>query len=189
MSPGWPWSGHVTFTKCKCKTYSTLFLFTFCLFFFVIRQNISHVRGTWKYDDPRLKMSHGGVAQVWHFQLRVVIFPCPTHYHASSVNYDTWPKTSVKTIMSSPHTERTMTSPMIDLFPWMAQEWHVANMPIQRLQQRPTKTCYSWEQLANTDLSERRLLKLRASVYITDVSFYFLKKLHCHQNLGKTVEI
>ena len=132
MSPGWPWSGHVTFTKCKCKIYSTLFLFTFCLFFFVIRQNISHVRETWKYDDPRLKMSHGGVAQVWHFQLRVVIFPCPTHYHASSVNYDTWPKTSVKTIMSSPHTERTMTSPMIDLFPWMAQEWHVANMPIQK---------------------------------------------------------
>ena len=80
--------------------------------------------------------------------------------------------------MSSPHTERTMTSPMIDLFPWMAQEWHVANMPIQ-------KDCNK----DPPDLSERCLLQLRACVYITDVSFYFLKKLHCHQNLGKTVKI
>jgi len=29
MSPGWR---HMTFTKCKRKIYSTLFLFTFCLF-------------------------------------------------------------------------------------------------------------------------------------------------------------
>ena len=33
-SPGWPCSSHVTFTKCKRKIYSTLFLFTFCLFFY-----------------------------------------------------------------------------------------------------------------------------------------------------------
>jgi len=35
------------------------------------------VSGTWKYDDPRLKMSHKGTARVWHFQPRVVLFPCP----------------------------------------------------------------------------------------------------------------
>ena len=30
-------------------------------------------------------MSHDGCALVWHFQPRVVIFTCPTHYRASSV--------------------------------------------------------------------------------------------------------
>jgi len=48
------------------------------------------VSGTWKYDEPevenvtrgrspRLKMSHEGTARVWHFQLRVILFPCPTN--------------------------------------------------------------------------------------------------------------
>ena len=37
------------------------------------------------YVDPRLKMSHSGCAFVWHFQPRVVIFPCPAHCRASSV--------------------------------------------------------------------------------------------------------
>ena len=34
------------------------------------------VSATWKYDDPRLNMSHEGAARVWHVQPRVVIFPC-----------------------------------------------------------------------------------------------------------------
>ena len=29
--------------------------------------------------NPRLKMSHEGAARVWHFQPRVVLFPCPTN--------------------------------------------------------------------------------------------------------------
>ena len=29
--------------------------------------------------NPRLKMSHEGAARVWHFQLRVILFPCPTN--------------------------------------------------------------------------------------------------------------
>ena len=37
------------------------------------------VSGTWKYDDPRLNMSHEGTARVWHVQPRVVLFPCPTN--------------------------------------------------------------------------------------------------------------
>ena len=37
------------------------------------------VSGTWKYDDPRLNMSHEGAALVWHLQPRVVLFPCPTN--------------------------------------------------------------------------------------------------------------
>jgi len=37
------------------------------------------VSGTWKYDDPRLNMSHEGAARVWHVQPRVVLFPCPTN--------------------------------------------------------------------------------------------------------------
>ena len=43
--------------------------------------------GHGNYDDPRLKMSHWCCALVWHFQTRVVIFPCPTHYRTSSVKY------------------------------------------------------------------------------------------------------
>jgi len=43
------------------------------------------VSGTWKYDDPRLKMSHSGCALVWHVQPRVVIFPCPTNDCVSHV--------------------------------------------------------------------------------------------------------
>ena len=38
------------------------------------------VSATWKYDDPRLSMSHEGAARVWHVQPRVVIFPCLTNY-------------------------------------------------------------------------------------------------------------
>jgi len=37
------------------------------------------VSGAWKYDDPRLNMSHEGAARVWHVQPRVVLFPCPTN--------------------------------------------------------------------------------------------------------------
>ena len=37
------------------------------------------VSGTWKYDDPRLNMSHEGTARVWHVQPRVILFPCPTN--------------------------------------------------------------------------------------------------------------
>jgi len=37
------------------------------------------VRGTWKYDDPRLNMSHEGAARLWHLQPREVLFPCPTN--------------------------------------------------------------------------------------------------------------
>jgi len=33
-------------------------------------------------------MSHSGCALVWHVQPRVVIFPCHTHYHPSSVNWE-----------------------------------------------------------------------------------------------------
>ena len=43
------------------------------------------VSATWKYDDPRLNMSHEGAARVWHLQPRVVIFPCRTHYRVSYV--------------------------------------------------------------------------------------------------------
>ena len=47
------------------------------------------VSGTWKYDDPRLKISHSGCALAWHFQPRVVIFPCPTNDCVSYVlSYD-----------------------------------------------------------------------------------------------------
>ena len=40
---------------------------------------------TWKYDDPRLNMSHEGAARVWHVQPRVVIFQCRTNYRVSYV--------------------------------------------------------------------------------------------------------
>ena len=43
------------------------------------------VSATWKYDDPRLNMSHEGAARVWHVQPRVVIFPCRTNYRVSYV--------------------------------------------------------------------------------------------------------
>ena len=43
------------------------------------------VSATWKYDDPRLNMSHEGAARVWHVQPRVVIFPCHTNYRLSYV--------------------------------------------------------------------------------------------------------
>jgi len=43
------------------------------------------VNGTWKYDDPRLNMSHEGAARVWHVQPRVVIFPCRMNYCVSYV--------------------------------------------------------------------------------------------------------
>ena len=43
------------------------------------------VSGTWKYDDPRLNMSHEGAARVWHLQPRVVLFPCPTNNCVSYV--------------------------------------------------------------------------------------------------------
>ena len=37
------------------------------------------VSGTWKYDDPRLNMSHEGAARVWQVQPKVVLFPCSTN--------------------------------------------------------------------------------------------------------------
>ena len=43
------------------------------------------VSATWKYDDPRLNMSHEGAARVWHVQPRVVIFPFRTNYRVSFV--------------------------------------------------------------------------------------------------------
>ena len=43
------------------------------------------VSATWKYDDPRLNMSHEGAARVWHVQPRVVIFPFRTNYRVSYV--------------------------------------------------------------------------------------------------------
>ena len=43
------------------------------------------VSATWKYDDPRLNMSHEGAARVWHVQPRVVTFPCRTNYRVSYV--------------------------------------------------------------------------------------------------------
>ena len=43
------------------------------------------VSATWKYDDPRLNMSHEGAAREWHVQPRVVIFPCRTNYRVSYV--------------------------------------------------------------------------------------------------------
>jgi len=52
------------------------------------------VLATFKYDDPRLKMSHSGsgcalmrqaVPSCDIFNLRLIIFGCWTHYHASSV--------------------------------------------------------------------------------------------------------
>ena len=43
------------------------------------------VSATWKYDDPRLNMSHEGAARVWHVQQRVVIFPFRTNYRVSYV--------------------------------------------------------------------------------------------------------
>ena len=69
----------------------------------VIRQKIWHtvVRGTWKYDDCRLKMSHSGCALVWHFQPRVVIFPCPTHYRPSSVKCLQCPMSTMPFVCSS----------------------------------------------------------------------------------------
>ena len=71
MSPRWPWSGHVTFTKCKRKIYSTSYVLFVCFCFFChTTKHMTHRRSR---------------AVVWHFQPRVVIFPCPTHYCASSV--------------------------------------------------------------------------------------------------------
>jgi len=32
-----------------------------------------------EYDEPEVEMSHDGAARVWHFQPRVVVFPCPTN--------------------------------------------------------------------------------------------------------------
>jgi len=43
------------------------------------------VSGTWKYDDPRLNMSHESAARMWHVQPRVVLFPCPTNNCVSYV--------------------------------------------------------------------------------------------------------
>jgi len=43
------------------------------------------VSATWKYDDPRLNMSHEGAARVWRVQPRVVIFPFRTNYRVSYV--------------------------------------------------------------------------------------------------------
>ena len=37
--------------------------------------------------NPRLKMSHSGCALVWHFQQRVVLFPCPTNDCVECVSY------------------------------------------------------------------------------------------------------
>ena len=37
------------------------------------------VSGTWKYDEPEVENVTLGAARVWHFQLRVVLFPCPTN--------------------------------------------------------------------------------------------------------------
>ena len=47
------------------------------------------VSATWKYDDPRLNMSHESAARVWHLQPTEVLFPCPTNYRVSYVlSYD-----------------------------------------------------------------------------------------------------
>ena len=43
------------------------------------------VSATWKYDDPRLNMSHELAARVWHLQPREVLFPCRTNYRVSYV--------------------------------------------------------------------------------------------------------
>ena len=40
---------------------------------------------TFRYVEPRLKMSHEGAARVGHFQPRVIIFECHTNDHASCV--------------------------------------------------------------------------------------------------------
>ena len=54
-----------------------------------IYQMTHGLSGTWKYDDPTLKMSHEGAAWVWHYQPRVVLFPCPTNDCVSYVlSYD-----------------------------------------------------------------------------------------------------
>jgi len=46
---------------------------------FTINRWRTVVSGTWKYDDPKLNMSHEGAARVWHVQPREVLFPCPTN--------------------------------------------------------------------------------------------------------------
>jgi len=84
-SPGWHYN--ITPGDCEAVTWRSLnanvryivrcFCLRFCLFLFDFlsydKTYDTVVRGTWKY------------ARVWHFQPRVVIFPCPTHYCASSV--------------------------------------------------------------------------------------------------------
>jgi len=40
---------------------------------------------SWSYDKTYDTQLFVGCARVWHFQPRVVIFPCPSHYRASSV--------------------------------------------------------------------------------------------------------
>ena len=45
------------------------------------------VSATWKYDDPRLNMSHEGAARVWHVQPRVVIYQV-TRYQKGKTNLD-----------------------------------------------------------------------------------------------------
>ena len=45
------------------------------------------VSGTWKYDDPRLNMSHEGAARVWHLQPREVLFPCLTIQYNTIIQY------------------------------------------------------------------------------------------------------
>jgi len=52
-----------------------------------IRHLTDYVRlwvGHGNMTNPRLKLSHEGAARVWHFQPRVVLFPCPTN---DSVSY------------------------------------------------------------------------------------------------------
>jgi len=75
-------------TKClKVYNSSKSTLLTLMQLFIVLTINRwrTVVSATWKYDDPRLNMSHEGAARVWHVQLRVVIFPFRTNYRVSYV--------------------------------------------------------------------------------------------------------
>ena len=58
---------------------------TFCCDHVTFNRWRTVVSATWKYDYPRLNMSHEGAARVWHVQPRVVIFPCRTNYRVSYV--------------------------------------------------------------------------------------------------------
>ena len=66
----------MTFTKCKHKIYSTLFLFTFRLFVFLLYD---------KTYDTQSFVGHVNMRPCETFSTLVIIFPCPTHYRVSPV--------------------------------------------------------------------------------------------------------